>query len=1204
MKFREIVRFELAYQLRRPWVWLMFAVIFAVCFVMTRQDAVADALYDDFFVNAPFAIAVTTVVGGMLWLVVAPVIAGEAAGRDVATRMDALVYTLRISKTEYLGGRFAAAFAINAALLVAVQLGMIAAVYSPGVNAQLVGPFRPAAYLTAYLFLSLPNAFFGTAIQFALAARSGRPMASYVGSLFAVFMGVFVASLLLFRRGLGTLLDPIGIRFVIEDIAHLWTTIEKNRRLLAFEGIVLQNRLIWLGVAVALLAVTWMRFRFEHRAAAAPFLRFLGVSRRRARIAEQLRRTEERRAIDELRVARAPRVARAFGLAAHARQTVAIASTSFRSIAKSWAGFGFFAVIPLLTIPVLLDQLFASGAPLIPVTGQVLKQLTGPVTAEMSRWVIVPLLCIFFAGELLWREREALLDEIADAMPLPDWVPLAGKLLGLGLVLTVFLALLMTAGILTQSILDHHDFELGLYVTALFGLQLPEYLLFAVLAFVVHVVVGHKYAGHLAAIVVYSVIVLAPAFGIEHNLLVYGAGPWVTFTEMRGLGPFLAPWLWFKLYWAAWALLLAVAARLFWLRGRESGFRARIALARQRFTGATASTAAAAAVLILAFGGFVFYNTNVLNEYVTDFETAKRQAAYERRYAQYARVPQPHIAAASVRADIHPARREVDIRGSYRLVNHGSVAIDAIHVATPRLVDTRRISFDRAATPVLLDDELSHRIYKLATPLRPGESMRLDFEVHVVRRGFREGGADVSIVPNGTLFTQHWFPAIGYQPGREVVLPSDRREQGLAARQVIPSLDDAAARADRGPGIQFEAVLSTDAGQTAVAPGALRRTWTAGGRRFFHYATDGPIGSEWAFASARYALHEARWNDVDIRVFHHPGHAAHPARMAGAIRASLDYLTKEIGPYPYRHITVLEVPGDGIGMHADASMLTHGEGVTMMNVSEAGTLDFPFAIVAHEMAHQWAVPMARVEGAPVIAEGVATYYAMKVVEHAKGPDELRRYASFLRQPYPIAPIRRGEPLLRGLDPWMSYRKAPFALYALSEYIGDARVNGALRRLYELHQPQDAPLATTLDLYRELKAVTPASLHYLLHDLFEVNTFWQFRTERVRAIPMPGGAWQVTLDVKARKTVVDEAGVETDLPMDELVEIGVFGERQSGRGELSAPLHLARHRIRSGAQTIAVTVPARPLLAGIDPRHLLDWKEKEDDDNIDGVESRP
>jgi len=1184
MKFREIFRFELAYQLRRPWVWLMFAILLVVCFLMTRDAALADALYDDFFVNAPFAIAVTTVVGGLLWLVVAPIIAGEAAGRDAAIRMDPLVYTVRVSKAEYLGGRFLAAFAINAGLLLAVQAGILLAVYSPGVNAQLVGPFRPAAYLTAYLFLSLPNAFIATALQFALALRSGRPMAAYLGSLFVIFMGFFVASLLLFRRGLGTLLDPVGIRFIVEDIAHLWTTIEKSRRLLAFEGIVLQNRVVWLGFALIVLAFTGLRFRFEHRAdTKRGGQAIVPVLDRRDRLSSTM-----------------PHAPRSFGFAAHARQTFAIAWTSFRTIARSWAGLGFFVVIPLLTIPVLIDQMVASGTPLVPVTGQVLKELTGPLTSELSRWVIIPLLCVFFAGELLWREREAALDEIADAAPVPDWVPLAGKLFGLGFALAVFLAFLMTAGMLAQSILGHHDFGIGLYVTVLFGLQLPEYLLFAVLALVVHVVVGNKYAGHLAAIVVYSIIVLAPTFGIEHNLLIYGAGPWVTFTEMRGIGPFIAPWLWFKLYWAAWALLLAVGARLMWVRGKESGFGVRLRLARQRLTGATRRTAAAAIALIVLLGGFVFYNTNVLNAYVTDSDVAQRRAEYERRYVRYARIAQPHITDASVHADIHPARREVDIRGSYRLVNRGNAPIDSIHVATPLMVETRSLAFDRPATPALLDDDLGHRIYKLASPLLPGASMRLDFEVHVARRGFREGGADVSIVPNGTWFTQHWFPAIGYQSSRELLLPSDRREQGLAVRRVITSLYDVEARKGRGPGITLETVLSTDADQTAVAPGALRRTWTEGGRRYFEYATDGPIGSEWAFASAKYALLEARWNDVVIRVFHHPAHAAHPARMVRSLRASLDYLTTHIGPYPYRHITVLEVPGDGIGMHADASMLTHGEGVTLMNVADARSFDFPFAIVAHETAHQWAVPIAPVEGAPVVAESVATYYAIKVVEHARGPDQLRRYMSFLRQPYPIAPIRRGEPLLRGLDPWMSYRKGPFALYAMSESIGEERVNGALRRLYEQHQPQEAPLATTLDLYRELKAVTPASMQYLLHDLFEVNTFWQLRTERVKATQTASGTWQVTLDVKARKVVVDEEGVETELPMDELVEIGIFGPAGGG-GELSAPLHLEKHRIRTGQQTITVTVPRKPTLAGIDPRHLLDWEEREDDDNIEGVE---
>ena len=88
---------------------------------------------------------------------------------------------------------------------------------------------------------------------------------------------------------------------------------------------------------------------------------------------------------------------------------------------------------------------------------------------------------------------------------------------------------------------------------------------------------------------------------------------------------------------------------------------------------------------------------------------------------------------------------------------------------------------------------------------------------------------------------------------------------------------------------------------------------------------------------------------------------------------------------------------------------------------------------------------------------------------------------------------------------------------------------------------------------------------------------------------------MTLDVDARKVVIDEAGVETILPMDDWVEIGVYGE--GGRLEP----YVQKHRIRSGKQTITVTVASKPTRAGIDPRFLLvDWATG---DNVDEVRMR-
>jgi ABC-type transport system involved in multi-copper enzyme maturation permease subunit len=1189
MKLWEIFRFEVAYQLRRGWTWLIFATLVVLCFLMQHDNTLAEALYTDFFVNAPFTIAKTTMLGGVIWLLAGATIAGEAAARDVTTRMYPLVYATPLTRAEYLGGRFLAAFALNALMLVGVQAGILLAVYAPDVNPKIVAPFRPAAYLTAFAFIGLPNAFVGTALQFACALRAGRAMAAYLGSLLLLFMAFFVASFLLFRSALGSLLDPIGMRFILEDIAHQWTTIEQNHRLVLLEGTILTNRLVWMGVGLATLAITYARFGFEHRAEGSGWLR----RHRRAR-------DEQAPQPSRLGVATSapivmPAAGRTFGFAHDLRQTIAIARASFHSIATSWAGLGALILIPLMAVPIVVDQM-VNGVPLLPATMLVLRELTAPLSAELSRWVIVPLLTVFFAGELAWRERDARVGEITDAMPGSDWAPLVGKFLGLGLVLALLLALLMVAGAVAQLLMGYHDFDFGLYVTVLFGLQLPEYLLFALLALAVHVIVDQKYVGHLVAIVAYVFIILSSLFGVDHDLLVYGASPAWTYTPMRGFGPSIAPWLWFKLYWAAWALLIAVVARLLWVRGRETGFRVRMQWARRRFARGTLRTALIATVLIAGLGGFVFYNTNVLNTYLGRSALANRRAEYERRYGRFANAAQPQISGATLRVEIYPERRMAEVRGTYRLVNGTGAPIDSVHLAVASNATTGRLVFDRPATAVADDSALFYRIYALGTPLQPGDTLRLEFTVLSAPRGFSENGVDPSVVKNGTFFTNALLPAIGYQRDRELLTPTERREHGLPARPVIPSLYDTTARAGRGARTDVETVVGTSDNQVAVAPGRLQQTWAENGRRYFRFATDVPIGSEWSFASADYVAREATWNGVPARVYYDPRHTRNLDEMLASMRACLDYYGREFGPYRFGNLTVVERPGEGQGMHADASFISFGDGFSLWNPRTGDrAFDLPYAVVAHETAHQWTVPSAPVEGAPVMSESIAWYYAMKLVEHTKGRDELERLRRFMRQPYPYAPIRRGEPLLRGLDPYLSYRKGPFALYALSEYAGESKINGALRRLLEKHDSADAPLATTLDLLAELQAATPDSLRYLVHDLFEVNTFWELETTQVSSVQTAPAAWRVTLDVRARKVVVDSAGVETEVPMNELVEVGVYDTT-------ATPLFLEKRRIHAGTQTITITVPRPATRAGIDPNYLL--MDLDPDDNVKTFAPKP
>lgn len=1180
MKLWETFRFEVAYQSRRVSTWFYFVLLLMLSFFMARDVFVAEAVEGSYFLNAPFAVAQVTLVACLLSLLLLAAVAGGAAARDVETRMHPLIYTAPVDKAAYLGGRFLAAFTLGALLMTAIPAGLLAAAFLPGEHADLIGPIRPAAYASAYFLLALPNAFVAVALMFSAAVLGRRGVASYLGGAFVFFAAVVSRQLLAVTMGhwgLAKLTDPLGLT-IVGELSKVWTPGEKNALVVGSQMSVLSNRLVWLGVALSVLALTYLRFQFAHIA--------VGGRRRAGAKGKPSLGAREDAAAPSATVT-VPRVRRTFGTVTRVQQALAVARESFRVIVKGWG------VITLAGLAVLVNLVGPfyfqdEGFPQLPTTGQFVGVLE--YAGEHGMWLIVPLLIVYYAGELVWREREARLGEIAGAAPVPVWVSFAGKFAGLALWLVVAQAVVMAAAMLVQARMGYYEFEVGVYARVLFGIRLTDYLLFALLTLVVHVVVEQKYVGHLMAVIAYVIIAFGPDLGIEPGLLVYGSDPGWTYSDMRGLEPFLGPWFLFKLYWAAWALLLAVVAKLLWPRGTERGIGPRLRMARRRLTRRTAATTAAAGALVLTFGGLIFYNTSVLYASHSAPSGTEWRADYERRYGRYASVPQPRPTAVSLRVEIYPNRRVVEIRGIYELVNTTEATIDSIHVATALGVETRAVGFDRPVRPELLDEKLGHRIYALETPLRPGDSLKLEFEVRFDPRGFPVRDIDASVAPNGTFFGTEWLPEVGYQRGREVRDAGERRAHGLSLRPEVPPLDDPVALmnvAGLGP-IMFEAVVGTDEGQTAVAPGALRRTWAQDGRSYFHYATDAPILNNYAFFSAAYAVREGRWNDVEIQIFHHPGHTHNVDRMIRSVQASLELLTERLGPYPHRQIRFVEHPGGRRTLFSNPTNIQYQEGFSFINpVNDPRGIDLPFATVAHEVAHQWwgnrLVP-ASVVGAPMLTESLAWYSALEVVEAAHGPEHRERLLGAMRASYLSPRARAGTPLLRATDRFQWYRKGVLALYAVREYVGAERLNAALRRFFERHGSATPPLPTTLDLYRELQAVTPEELRYLLVDLFEANTYWELATKRVEAERVGTGEWRVTLDLRARKVSVDEEGGETEVPMDDLVEVGVFAA--TGNGGPGVQPYLRMHRVRSGEQRITLTVPWEPARAGIDPRNLL------------------
>ena len=1201
MKLLKIFQLEFTYQLRSVSTWLYFVVVLILAFLWVTGNYLYDAREGYFLLNAPIVIAAVAVLCNLFWLLIGASVAGEAAARDVQTRMFSLTYIAPASKTLYLGGRFLAAFLLNVIILLAIPIGILFAMYLSGVEADILGPFQSAAYLTAFFYIILPNTFVVTAIQFSLAALSRRVMASYLGGAL-LFVTSFILEMTSQELGKwGSLLDPISFTPIMSHLSNEWSPIEMNARLLVLDGPLLINRLLWLGIALGMLTFTHLRFQFTNS--------FIGRSGRQN--SYQLVSVTDLSELNWGKTESLPRMKGFFSFVTHLHQLRIITLESFLALAKKRTGLLLLAGIALMIGVAFPGNIKAKGVPLLPETDQVLHIITAPIAAPGKFWIMIFLLTIFYAGELVWRERECGQNELSNAAPVPEWVLFLSKFMSLSLLLIIWLVFLLIAGVMAQIAMGGAQVNMGLYLQVLFGFQLIESLLFALLALCIHVVVNQKYLGHLVALLAFGSLVFASSLGLEHKLLIFGYSPSWSYTNMGGFGVSVEPWIWFKAYWIAWALLLAVVGKLVLVRSREESLIARLRLASGRFTRKTAFTTLIAFSLILTLGSFIFYNTNVLNDYQTGSEVLAGRAAYEQLYGKYSYAPQPKLTNANLKVEIYPDRRQFEIRGTYLMVNNQSTPIDSLHLAIPMGAETKGLTFSRPVTPVLADHESGILIYAFKNPLEPGEALRLDFTVHYKAEGFKNNGADSVVTKCFTHIRNYeWLPVIGYQPYRELDDVGLRKKYGLVPRPATASLYNLKARnyAPFAEQVSVNAVVGTDGSQMVVAPGSLRKTWRNGNRRYFQYVTDASIRNEYAIFSANYALHEGTWTppqdsgkSVAIQIFYDPGHTENLTKMVQSVKSSLDYYTRQFGSYPHRQLRFIATPGLGGGNHAAPMNITALEGFFLLNPKQDPRgFDLVTAVVAHEVAHQWwgnQLKSAYVEGAGLLSESLAWYSAMGVMAEKYGPEHLGKLLAFMREEYENPRTRAAMPLLQATDFYQNYRKGPFALYALSEYIGKNKVNGALSRLLEKYPPGKIPMPTTLNLYQELRAVTPDSLHNLLHDLFEKNTFWELETKEATTKKTRTGSWQVTLNVKARRLVVDSIGLEKVLPINTWVEVGVFASTATGR-ELGKPIYQKKHYLNSQNQLITVTVPQKPSRAGIDPNHLLiDWKM---DDNVKDV----
>ena len=1180
-----IARFEAKQRLKLLSTWVYFAMFAALAMLwMAAAGGVFKEATVSFggrvMINAPRSIALTVAFLGCLGVIVTAALMGRSVQQDFEYDMQHFFFSAPIAKRDYVFGRFIGAWVTLAIVFSSIVLGAWLGTQLPGIEPARLGPAGPLVYLQPYLLTLLPNLFIFGAIFFVLAALTRRMLPVYVASV-VMMIGYIVAPTLardLDYKTLAALIDPFGTTALIR-LTEYWSIAERNTRMVPLEGVYLINRLIWSGFGLAVLLLGYWRFHFIG-----------SIDSGRSDAAGSS-------------AAEAPRLSHE---AVNTRETPDFAARNLGLLLLRSAWFNlresvkniYFAVIALAGVLALfagsLDLGSMYGTNTLPVTYQMVELIR-----DMFQ-LFVLVVTTFYAGELVWREREARVAQMLDALPVPSWLPLLAKTLALIGLQAVMLVIAMLAAMLIQLFKGYFALEPGLYFESLFLILLPVYALVAVLAIALQVLLNHKYLAYFAMILYYVAVLTFGGMGLDHPMLLYATTPTFVYSAMNGFGHHLAMERAFVAYWSGMALMLLVAATVLWPRGTNDRFAMRLQLARRNLSLPVLACFGLGLALFAGAGGLLYYNLEVVGDYRTAWRQNTLRAEYEQRYKSLATLAQPRITDVTLDVDIAPATRTLAIKGRYRLENRSGVALSEVLLYQQRGTDFKA-SFSRPAQLVTQDPEHGFYRYRLAQPLEPGAQLAFDFELGFAPGGVLGLGRETPVVGNGTFFSNEVLPHIGYREALELSDDRDRKRHGLAPKQAMAARDDQSARANNFVGadadwIRFDARVSTAPDQIAIAPGTLEREWLDKGRRYFHYRMERPILNFYAFQSGRYEVRHDRWQDVTIDVYHHPSHTYNLDRMIGGAKAALAYASRAYAPYQHREFRIVEFPRYIQIAQSFPGTVPFSESIgfiAKVDDESPKDIDYPMYVTAHEVAHQWwghQLVGANSRGASVLSETLSEYTALMVMKQTVGAHKMRRFLRYDLDGYLLGRAtenRKELPLAQNENQaYIHYRKGSLAMYLLQDLLGEDVVNGVLRRLLAEYAFQAAPYPNVMVLVDALRAVTPPDKAYLIDDLFESIVLYENRAERASVRRRADGKYEVTLRATAAKVRAGELGDEQEMPLKDYIEFGV--DDSDGN-----PLVRERRVVARRDQVVTLVVDKPPARAGIDPDNKLIDKKPSD-----------
>ena len=253
--FSTIFYYELKYWLKKPAFYIYMGIFFLLAMLFSASsagifDGVTVSTGSSNVVNSPSGVNGLFNAMTLFLFFLFPSIIGVSIYRDYKSDTHTILYSYPFTKANYLFAKFFSSILIVTIIILAVGIALFIGFRLPGTNSEIVGTFSFKSYLSAYFVYILPNILLFGAIVFAVVTFTRNIAAGFITVILLLFVQGLMESLLSDpeNRYLAAMIDPFGAS-ASNYYTRYWTVSEQNELYLPVKGVIIYNRLLWLGIA-------------------------------------------------------------------------------------------------------------------------------------------------------------------------------------------------------------------------------------------------------------------------------------------------------------------------------------------------------------------------------------------------------------------------------------------------------------------------------------------------------------------------------------------------------------------------------------------------------------------------------------------------------------------------------------------------------------------------------------------------------------------------------------------------------------------------------------------------------------------------------------------------------------------------------------------------------------------------------------------